>query len=193
MRFAMPLSFAAVAGLLSIAAVVGCSSSSALESAPTPQTVRVTGGANPTGTITMGVTATPTSVRSATLSASVTDAWHALPSAYESLSIPLSVVDSATRRLGNSSFNVRRRLGTVPLVRLIDCGSTQGGPSAESYDINMSVLSRLTAGEGSTTISTTVEAMGKPVAFSGEYIRCSSTGVLESRIADAVKARLASR
>jgi len=193
MRFAMPLSFAAVAGLLSIAAVAGCSSSSALESAPTPQTVRVIGSASPTGAITMGVTATPTSVRSATLSASVTDAWHALPSAYESLSIPLSVVDSATRRLGNSSFNVRRRLGTVPLVRLIDCGSTQGGPSAESYDINMSVLSRLTAGEGGTTISTTVEAMGKPVAFSGEYIRCSSTGVLESRIADAVKARLASR
>jgi len=44
--------------------------------------------------------------------------------------------------------------------------------------------------EGGTAIATTVEPMGKPVAFSGEYIHCSSTGSLESRLSDAVKSRL---
>ena len=76
-------------------------------------------------------------------------------------------------------------------MRLIDCGTTQGGPSAETYDIRLTVTTRVSAVEGGTSLSTTVEPMGKPVAFSGEYIRCSSTGVLESRLADAVKARLA--
>jgi hypothetical protein len=49
----------------------------------------------------------------------------------------------------------------------------------------------VTAVDGGTRVATTVEPMGKPAAFSGEYIRCSSMGTLESRLAEAVKARLA--
>jgi len=177
-----------LAMLLSLALVVGCSSSGTVQSAPAPQTVRVGGGGG--GAITMGMSASPTSSHATTLSAPMADVWRALPAAYESLNIPLSMIDSTTRLVGNSGFNARRRLGTIPLVRLIDCGTTQGGPSAETYDIRLSVTTQLTAGDGGTTISTTVDAQGKPVAFAGEYIRCSSTGVLESRIADAVKSRL---
>jgi hypothetical protein len=79
------------------------------------------------------------------------------------------------------------------LVRLIDCGTTQGGPSADSYDIRLSVLTQVSPAEGGgggSTIVTTVDAMGRPVAFSGEYVRCTSTGSLETRIADAIQAQL---
>jgi hypothetical protein len=174
---------------LSLAAL-GCSSSPIIESAPTPETVRVMGSANPTGTIAMGVVATPASARTSSFLTTPEAVWSVLPAAYESLGIPLSVSDPATRTLGNTGFNVRRRLGSVPLVRYIDCGSTQGGPSAETYDVRLVINSVVRPGEGATTVATTVEAMGKPVAFSGEYIRCSSTGVLEARVADAIKARL---
>ena len=171
--------------------LLGCSSSPTIQSAPAPETVRVMGSANPTGTIAMGMVATPASARSATFLTTPEAVWDVLPAAYESLGIPISMSDAGARTLGNAGFNVRRRLGSVPLVRYIDCGTTQGGPSAETYDIRLVINSVVRAGEASTTLATTVEAMGKPVAFSGEYIRCSSSGVLETRIADAVKARLA--
>jgi hypothetical protein len=171
-----------------VAALMGCSSSSVVQSAPAPETVRVIGGGS--GAIAMGMSATPADSRTATIAAPIADVWRVLPAVYESLNIPLSTVDSLTHSIGNAGFNIRRRLGSVPLVRLIDCGTTQGGPSAETYDIHMAVSSQVHAGDAGTIISTTVEPMGKPAAFSGEYIRCSSTGVLESRIADAVKARL---
>ena len=172
-------------------ALLGCSTSSTIESTPVPETVRVVGSANPTGAISMGVVPTAASARSSSFFATPDAVWQVLPAAYESLGVPLSMSDAATRTLGNAGFNARRRLGSVPLVRYIDCGSTQGGPSAETYDIRLVINSVVRPGEAATTLATTVEAMGKPVAFSGEYIHCSSTGVLETRIADAVKARLA--
>jgi hypothetical protein len=171
------------------AAAAGCSSSSPIESAPAPQTVRVSGGGS--GPLAMGMTPSPADARASTVSAPLAEVWRVLPAAYESLNIPVSTVDTATGVMGNSGFNVRRRLGTVPLIRLIDCGTTQGGPSAETYDIRLTVTTRVTAVDGGTRLATTVEPMGKPAAFSGEYIRCSSMGTLESRLADAVKARLA--
>jgi hypothetical protein len=175
--------------LVSLAILSACSSSPVVESAPAPQTVRVVGGS--TGPIAMGMSASAPDARATALPATTADAWRVLPAAFESLGIPLSMIDSTTRVAGNSGFNVRRRLGSIPMMRLVDCGTTQGGPSAETYDIRLIVTSQIKAGEGSgSSLSTTVEAMGKPVAFSGEYIRCSSTGVLETRIADAVKARL---
>ena len=178
-----------LARLIPLAALAACSSSSNVaQTAPGPETVRVVGGG--AGNIAIGMAPTPAEAHSTTLSASVADVWRALPAAYEALGIPLSVIDSQTHVIGNSGFNLRRRLGSIPLVRLIDCGTTQGGPSAETYDIHMSVVTNLRAGDGGTIIGTTVEPMGKPAAFSGEYVRCSSTGVLESRLADAVRSRL---
>jgi hypothetical protein len=85
---------------------------------------------------------------------------------------------------------VHRVLGKIPLTRIIDTGSTQGFPSAESYDVQISVLTQAKSGEGGlATLTTTVQAVGRPMAFSGEYVRCSSKGVLETMIADGVKAR----
>ncbi len=43
---------------------------------------------------------------------------------------------------------------------------------------------------GGTMVETMFEAMAKPVSFSREYSRCTSRGVLETRLADAVKAQL---
>jgi hypothetical protein len=183
MRFAMMLP------LVLATAAAGCSSSSAVETAPGPQTVRVIGSG--AGSIAMSMSASAPDPRASTIAAPLADVWRVLPAAYESLNIPVSTVDTTTRVMGNSGFNTRRRLGTIPLVRLIDCGTTQGGPSAETYDIHMTVTTHVRTVEGGTSLSTTVEPMGKPVAFSGEYIRCSSTGALELRLADAVKARLA--
>ena len=56
--------------------------------------------------------------------------------------------------------------------------------------VHLAVRTIVSADPAGSTLSTTVSAMAKPVSFSGDYVRCSSTGVLESRIADGVRARL---
>ncbi|MDQ6634727.1 MAG: hypothetical protein M3Z10_08220 [Gemmatimonadota bacterium] len=174
--------------LLILLGLGGCASGATIERPPTPQTVRVSGSA--AGNLSVGMNST-TDAKVTRVTAAPADVWRVLPGVYDSFAIPLSSVDDRTRVLGNTGFNLRRRLGSVPLVRLIDCGTTQGGPSADTYDIRLSVLTQVTPVEGGgSSIITTVDAMGRPVAFSGEYVRCTSTGSLETRIADAIQAQL---
>jgi hypothetical protein len=97
-------------------------------------------------------------------------------------------MDAASHVLGNQELRLRRRLGEVGLSHYINCGNTQGAPSAETYDIRMSVLTQaVSATPTSTSVLTMVEARGKPITMSGEYTLCSSTGELERRIVDLAK------
>jgi hypothetical protein len=175
--------------LLILLGLLGCASSGpTIERPATPQTVRVTGSA--AGNLSVGMSST-SDAKVTRVAAAPADVWRVLPGVFDSFAIPLSSVDDKARVLGNSGFNLRRRLGSVPLPRLIDCGTTQGGPSADTYDIRLSVLTQVSPAEGGgSSIITTVDAMGRPVAFSGEYVRCTSTGSLETRIADAIQAQL---
>jgi hypothetical protein len=175
--------------LFTFIALSGCTSAQTpIERPATTETVRIVGSG--AGDIAVRMAAA-TEAHSTTISAPVSDVWPVMSAVYDSFGIPIGKLDQQGHVIGNEGFNLRRRLGSVPLARLIDCGNTQGGPSAENYDIRLSVLTLVRPGEaGSTTIATAIDAMGRPMAFSGEYVRCSSTGVLESRIADAVKAQL---
>jgi hypothetical protein len=125
-----------------------------------------------------------------TLAYPVDQVWRVLPGVLDSLGIPITVSDAAKHLIGNEGLNLRRRLGNTNLDRFIDCGNTQGAPSATTYDVHLAVRTTVSADPAGSTLSTTVSAMAKPVSFSGDYVRCSSTGVLESRIADGVRTRL---
>jgi len=124
------------------------------------------------------------------LSTSPVDAFQFLPLAYDSLSIPRTWVEPKQFLVSSQGFKVRARLGKTPLSRYIDCGSTQIGANADSYDVFMTVTSRLTANGAGSTLSTTVEAASRPLSFSQDYSRCSSRGELEKRIGAIVKAAL---
>jgi len=53
----------------------------------------------------------------------------------------------------------------------------------------LSVVTQLAAVDSANTkVTTTVDAMARPVAFTGEYIRCATTGEIESRIANLLQA-----
>jgi hypothetical protein len=125
------------------------------------------------------------------ISAPIEKTWIAMPGAFEALSIPITSVDTLTHVVANEGFKLRRQLGSTPLSRFIDCGTTQIGENADSYDVHLTISVQLRPEEGGITrLETMFEAMAKPVSFSREYSRCSSRGVLEARIADAVKAQL---
>ena len=88
------------------------------------------------------------------------------------------------------SLKLRRMLGNVPLSRYINCGNAQGPPSADTYEIQASIVTQLRPdGEGGTTVTTTVQTSGRPVMLAGEYAACSSRGVLEQRIIALIKSR----
>jgi hypothetical protein len=118
------------------------------------------------------------------------EVFRMLPAIYDTLGIKVTDLNPEQYFIGNSAFKVRRMMGNVMLTRYLDCGSAQGFPSAETYDIQMSIRTTVTASpSGGSSLATLVEAVGRPVAFAGEYVRCSTKGALEKAIADAVKAR----
>ena len=114
-----------------------------------------------------------------------------LPAAYDSIKVPLNTLDAKTHTIGNDGFKVRKELGATALSKYIECGTTQIGPNADSYDVVLTVVTQLQPGDaGATKVVTTFESSARPIAFSQEYSKCSSKGVLEARLMDVLRKRL---
>lgn len=169
--------------------VAGCATSTTpVAPPPTPQTVRVSGSGGGALAVT---TVSDVNAHSLAVPAPVQRVWQALPAVYDSLGIPKTTIDASSRTVGTTGSRVRRQLAGVPLSRYLDCGNAQGSPSAETYEINLSVLTSVApADSGASTVTTAIDAVGRPVAFPGEYTRCASKGVLERRIAEVLRATL---
>jgi hypothetical protein len=167
-----------------------CASSQRPASAPQPdQTLRIpTNNASGGSTITMAQTESPSQ---RTVAAPAARIWNALPGVYETLGLPITDRNNEARTLGTTSYKIRRKLGNTPLSRYLDCGSTQGSSSADSYEVLLSVTTQLLPTSADTTaVSTTVSAMARPVFVSGEYINCGSTRALEKRFFDVLDVAL---
>lgn len=172
-------------GVGSFALLAACASSSSPSARPATQTV----GSADVGSMTIAASSTADVSK---LPYTVDAVWRVLPSVFDSVGIPLTTIDQARKEIGNPGFKIRTRLGKAPLSRYLDCGNTQIGPNADSYDVFMNVMTRVSAdGPNGAVLSTLVDAQARPVTFNQAYSRCSSKGGIEIRIADLVKARLA--
>ena len=129
-----------------------------------------------------------------TIASPMNTVWRAMPGVYQSLKIPLTTVDQATHTIGNEGLKALKRLGDVALSKYIDCGNSQIGPNADSYDVHISIVSQLTANpNGTTKLTTNLVASARPLTYAQEYSRCSSKGVLEAKIVDELNAALAKK
>ncbi|HEX9485243.1 MAG TPA: hypothetical protein VF929_11710 [Gemmatimonadaceae bacterium] len=127
----------------------------------------------------------------ATVDAPLSRVWMALPIAYDSLGIELTDVDNAMHSLGTTGMKAFKILGKVPLSTYLECGNAQAFQSADTYAVQLAVRTQVdSASAGGTRLSTLVEAVARPLAFAGEYVRCSTKGELEERIAAIVRAHL---
>lgn len=183
-----------IVGVVALVVLAACSS--AHNPSPDPSVdpasnVRVA-GSNTSGVSNSTLRVTPSyDVAVDTIHAGVEKIWEALPAIYTALSIPLTTADNQTLRFGNEGMKIRRRLGETSLIKLLDCGRTQIGQNADSYDILLSVLTTLRRHDAQTTIvSTSVEATGRPPQFSSSDTRCRTTGALERQIVLALRARV---
>ena len=172
--------------LMLAGALAGCATGHSGTVQPSSETVRIVGSGG------RNVRMTPNEgAKEVVIAASADRVWKTLPAIYDSLGITVDNLDDTRRVIGHSGMKLHRQLGKTLLTRIIDCGSTQGFPSADSYEIQFSIFTHVTTGEGATSkMATTLTAVGRPMAFAGEYVKCPTKGALEAAIADAVKARL---
>lgn len=173
----------AAVSLVSLLALTACASRRAVSAVDhQTETVRVGGvGAQPTTVLATVATVAPAV---STILAPIDRVWRALPAVYDSLGIPVDRLEHDKHIIGNPGFELRRRLGGVPLRRYLDCGDAQGGPSADTYEVTLSVLTELQPTETGTSAATVVQATARPVTFAGERTACKSTGRLERRVAE---------
>jgi len=170
--------------LLFGATACASSQSSAPSSGVAQQTFSIAGDAGAM-TVTRTVTAQTTK-----LVGTVDAVWKELPTVLDSLGVKVTMIDPVQHLIGVEQMKIRVRLGTTPLSRYLDCGQTQIGPNADSYEVLLTVRSNVTATPAGSQLGTFVDAMARPISFRQNYSSCSTTGLLESRIADAVKKRL---
>jgi hypothetical protein len=130
-----------------------------------------------------------------TISQPIADAWKYLPAVYDSLQIPLTTKQDNDLYMGNEGIKLRRKLAGVSLTRYLDCGAAQGTQNAETYDIQLSVLTQLTPDPvGGTAVSSVVQASAHSALFgSSQAVNCSSTGQLELRIGKLLGAIIAKK
>lgn len=169
--------------ILILAAMAACASVGGPETGrPAAETVRLNGGT--AGSLT--ISPSSSSAQHA-LAYSVDQVWRVLPPVFESMGIPIGVLDPAAHQAGNAGFKLRRQLGGTPLSRYFNCGQTQIGPNADSYDVYLTAMATLApAPDGTTTMTTAMDAAARPVSFSQDYTRCTTTGELEARIMTAI-------
>ncbi|MDF1501761.1 hypothetical protein [Roseisolibacter sp. H3M3-2] len=129
------------------------------------------------------------------LALTVDQAWGALPLAYEALGLALTTLDSEQRRVGAGGQRVQGRLRGAWMSRYVDCGTAANGlPHADSYAVTLDVLSQVEgrADVAAASVSTTVKAVGRPASVSSSnVVNCTTTGNLERRVAELVRAEAA--
>lgn len=124
---------------------------------------------------------------SASFQANPDQVWKALVAAYADVGIEVGTLDEAHRVIGNRKLAVRGRLAGQPISRFLSCGTDAfGGALADKNRVELSVVSAVRSATGdASTLETQVQAMALRSA-SGSNMVCTSTGVLEQRLARAV-------
>lgn len=186
MRRALP--FAVV---FAAAACSGAGSTTSSSPAPVQRTERVVTSSGGGG---LAVNTVNADINVRLLSTgTVAQVWSVLPQVYEELGIPLSVKNDQQRVIGNEGWRTRRSIGRVPMQRYLNCGRSGTIENAETYNINMSIVTTVTANpSGGSVVGTLISATGRnPITSSSQEVTCMSQGDLEIRIRDMVQAKVA--
>jgi hypothetical protein len=84
---------------------------------------------------------------------------------------------------------VRRHVGGLAMQSVVDCGAKIGLPNAETWDIEMNVLSYVRDdGKGGSRVSTRIQALGHDPTVAGRDLTpCATKGALEAKIGVTIK------
>ena len=111
------------------------------------------------------------------------ESWAFLPLVFDDLEVPVTMVNGEAKLLGAVETRVRSRLGQHRLSRLLRCGSRPTGPVADQYEVYLTAVTQIEAlDDGRSLVVTHVAAKALPGGYSGNAIRCATTGRLERAI-----------
>jgi len=142
----------------------------------------------PGGTFIVGNTNQYTAIAT-TVPVKPDSAYDLVQAAYKKLEIPLTQYDARSLSVGNDVLKVRRRIGGLLMQNVVDCGAKMSLPNAETWDIEMNILSYVgDDGKGGAKVSTRIQATGHdPLISERDMIPCATTGALEAKIGNTVK------
>ena len=114
-------------------------------------------------------------------------AYQLLIRVYANLQLPMVSVD-AKRTVGNDDLKVRHQVAGIAMQNVVDCGENIGSLNAETWDIDLNLLSYVKADpNGGSQVLTRIQAAGnRPEGPHARQTACSTTGALEKKIGDAV-------
>lgn len=125
------------------------------------------------------------------LAAPIDSVWQALPAVFDSLKIPVTTVLAGQYTMGNDGVKLRRAIAGVNMPNYLNCGGSIGMPNADTYDIQLSLITQLQKVEGTdrvTNVVTMIDATARPnMGSTINPVACSSTGRLEDRIYQLLK------
>src|SRR3954466_6467060 len=104
-----------------------------------------------------------------TIGAPLQAVWRILPTAFDSVGIQLTLIDPKKHVMANEGFKVRQKLRNERLSTYFECGTTQVGPNADSYELFISVHSYLEPSPGDSTrtrMTVAITSSAKPLQFS---------------------------
>ena len=126
-----------------------------------------------------------------TVKAPPADVWKALPVAYADVGLSGGPAIGQQQTFAAVMPSVRRQLNKVQLSRYLDCGTTPSGSlGADVHMVRLQVTSIVEPQATGTRLRTQVLGRATSVENSNGAMDCSSTGVLEQRLAQALDARL---
>ena len=188
MKLYAPLGRAAVVALS--VAVIACSA--AVTPTQRTESTYIPGGGAGGGVALLSVTGENGTV-SAVMGGELQAVWRLLPLAFDSTGLQLTLIDPKKHAMANEGFKIRQKLGKERLSQYFECGTTQVGPNADSYELYVTVHAYLEPVKDSpafTRMTVAVTAAGKPLQFSQDYSRCTSKTMLERRMLDVVAGAL---
>ena len=128
------------------------------------------------------------------LQATPEQVWAVLPSVYDQLKVKPETVDASARLIGNRRIVANGKIAGSRASDFLECGTSVGGPIADSYQINLSLTTEVALGQaGMSELRTSVQGTATQRGVSGAPVRCATTGRLEQRIANLVRMQLAVR
>lgn len=176
--------------LLALFLLAGCASQGGLAGTPRVQPTTTTIETSEGNTYTVSQIV-ERSIASDPIEVAPDVAWRALPEVYRELGVPVTLVDARNRMLGTTE-NRLSRIGAQRPSRYLDCGSGLAGQYANVYHVFVTLVTQLEPAEGGgTTVHTQLEAAARDPGHSNNPIRCTTRGVLEKEIAEALRARVA--
>ena len=116
--------------------------------------------------------------------------FAALRRALDSLGVEAAVADAAAGLIGNLGLKATRRFAGKQMSTWIDCGIGHTGPTANAYRVHLAILAGVAANkDGGSSVRIAIAAGAQ--SFSGplgDPIACESTGAIERRLLDLVRA-----